>query len=554
MRQQPLENDLQKIKSYLLPSSSGDIKVETNVQGTGNISAFVDMNTNDIHIGLNRDWNPYNDSNLVKYSSKKGINDIVAETCTSLLYHEINHIRVCPITIPAHNEIRLAMADVLKAKGKVQCTDYVANAFEDIIVDVYSKRHHPPYDGCTVFFYDQGQTASKPKGMSSKRKYSPFYEAFVRINLELFGKNLIDEKLLKRFYTNKAKIKKAIRKTISGMNCNNKSLDACVTTLSKQSWKELAREFADDMADLLEEQPPIECTGPVSPFPSIPLPEISGPAQAEEIPGEAMEERMEKVFVSIGEEPGECIEIELPSELMTTGNNTTVLDAIYKKVADKITVFQVDEEELTLDMPGYIDVFMLSKKVKEGAKRYPDICWVIDTSGSMIGEGSKKYMPWGDKSRYHYALLGIYGIINWFESKNLADKIEYNVIAFSSSTLSTGWKKYDELDDIKNRILNPEFGGTELNENELVQQLENKKLLLVIMLSDGEIYNWDDNLKTKFKEIIRKNQFVFLQIGKMTETGRDLKKFGAKVIQITNERDLREGMLESTKKSFDPYV
>jgi len=187
-------------------------------------------------------------------------------------------------------------------------------------------------------------------------------------------------------------------------------------------------------------------------------------------------------------------------------------------------------------------------KVREGIKKLPDICFIIDTSGSMMGEGDRDQIPWGDKSSYHYALMGVYGIVKWMRNMGIAPFIKYSAINFSNSTISSGQSSFGDLRVFKDTLLSPQSGGTEIDLKVIKQEFEGRDKTLVVMLSDGEIYNWG-SIRKRFLTIMLKHQPVFIQIGGQSRTGQDFEKVGFPVYNVKNYEDLPKLMVDATAKT-----
>jgi hypothetical protein len=187
-------------------------------------------------------------------------------------------------------------------------------------------------------------------------------------------------------------------------------------------------------------------------------------------------------------------------------------------------------------------------KVREGIKKLPDICFIIDTSGSMIGGGDSDQIPWGDRSSYHYALMGVYGIVKWMRNTGIAPFIKYSAVNFSNSTISSGQSSFGDLRAFKDTLLSPQSGGTEIDLKVIKQEFEGRDKTLVVMLSDGEIANWG-SVRKRFLTIMSKHQPVFIQIGGRTRTGMDFEKFGFPVYNVDNYEDLPKMMVDATAKT-----
>lgn len=181
-----------------------------------------------------------------------------------------------------------------------------------------------------------------------------------------------------------------------------------------------------------------------------------------------------------------------------------------------------------------------------GKRSFPDICLMIDTSGSMRNGGYHTGIPWGEKSGYHYALLGLYGIVKYLNTAGIACSVMWNVINFSDLTRASGWKTYQEISELKKHALTPQFGGTEIDIEVVREQLQHEPCM-VIILSDGEIYNWE-KIKGEMEDIIQPHYTCFIQIRKETRVGKDMQDFGAVVSTVKKKEDVAELMVDLTKQ------
>jgi len=210
-------------------------------------------------------------------------------------------------------------------------------------------------------------------------------------------------------------------------------------------------------------------------------------------------------------------------------------DTPFKNKLGKMVNFQVPQHYHYVEIPCGV-----------GKRSFPDICLLLDTSGSMRNGGYHSSIPWGEKSGYHYALLGLYGIVKYLRVEGIASSIMWNVINFSDVTRASGWRTYQEISQLKRHALTPQFGGTEIDIEVLREELTHEPCL-VIILSDGEIYNWE-KIKTEMGEIIQPHYTCFIQIRKETRVGEDMRSFGALVLTVKRKEDIAELMVDLTKQ------
>jgi len=176
--------------------------------------------------------------------------------------------------------------------------------------------------------------------------------------------------------------------------------------------------------------------------------------------------------------------------------------------------------------------------------------------------------PWADKekrftsaSKYHYALLGWYGLIEYLKANHIMDKSSVSVANFSDDTIIGRG-----LDEAKRRALNPQFGNTYIDLKK-VQTLFKGYNNLVFTISDGDIANWSTEYGTdeKGKKVVLKkgigedfirtvkqnnHQYFHLQIGQKNKTCRDLEKEGLKVEYISSAQDLATKVIDLTDKLY----
>ena len=190
-------------------------------------------------------------------------------------------------------------------------------------------------------------------------------------------------------------------------------------------------------------------------------------------------------------------------------------------------------------------------------KSFPDFKMVVlDNSGSMKGgidgdSGRTSFIPWGDKSKYHYALLGFYGIENFLQNQGIAQYIDHGLSLFSSTTRykEAGFRDVEQL---RKLALTPEFGNTRLNADVLAKALHGRESF-VLSLSDGEIENWDSE-KNKIKELLENNYFAHIQIGGENHYTKDLISWNVPVFYVNSGEDLSKLMVNVAKKTYERFT
>jgi hypothetical protein len=214
------------------------------------------------------------------------------------------------------------------------------------------------------------------------------------------------------------------------------------------------------------------------------------------------------------------------------------------------------ENGLTFAYPNQPLIIDYKQKIQR--KSFPSFKMVVvDNSGSMKeglngSNGNANFIPWGDNSKYHFALLGYYGIENFLQKQGIAPYIGHGVSVFSEETnYKTGG--YDDLIVIRKLLLNPNFGNnTRLDAGTLKMALNGRESFL-LSLSDGEIYNWNEE-KNEIKKLAEQNHYVHIQIGSGTEVTEDLESWGIPVFYVNSGQDLSRLMVDLTKNTYNQFV
>ncbi|MBR9691959.1 hypothetical protein GOV06_04175, partial [Candidatus Woesearchaeota archaeon] len=240
--------------------------LELNQVSGNSFSAGITFDFKRIFMNYGVDLDLVPDKETESFVKKKKVEDPEKKLSLDILEHEAGHRENptetkygCPHTVKLHDRIKDAITRGLKENGKQGLEGMVTNAFEDVIDNVNCRRK-TDYAGQTLFWNNQG--------LLTKDKYSPFYEAFVKINL-ILGGSILDANLLRRFYTSDDKIKTAV-KTYMDYFKRKLRLNNAVKLHEKPQfetlfnkdlearadlWEDLAYNFATNLADLLDKPP-----------------------------------------------------------------------------------------------------------------------------------------------------------------------------------------------------------------------------------------------------------------------------------------------------------
>jgi hypothetical protein len=562
---------------------SGALKINEYDDAKQNVSACINPINWNIEINLRRDFNPVKDRRQRAYARAKKIEDGKAKLLEDVLLHELAHWELpfssglgCPYDNYYHDLILESVKDSLPEDRKGQA-GYIANAFEDLMINPRCKEFNGDFSGQVLFWDDQGFECRK-KGQES---YTPFYEAFVKLNMHLFGDNK-DRALLKRHYSNNSKVDKAVKKTIDDLNLPENIEDTSIL-FNKDNWQRMAGAFAKNMVDLLDVSP----TEKLSAY-SGNEDSSQGSSQGEDSQsGNGIEE---KVKTKEGKEQIAYGRYGSNKGLSPNINSYEQLDSLYRRLARAIPVHVeamtkengivinpinyrpfdedtddirklkptklfVDEEGIRLGHPR--DYLTVVEKSKVQRKSFPNFKMVIlDNSGSMNNGidgnlGNKTYIPWGDNSKYHYALLGFYGIENFLQSQGIAQYIGHGMSLFSSSTR---YKESDfvNIEELRKLALSPEFGGTTLDAGSLIDALNGRESF-VLSISDGEIGNWNQS-KSRFFELAEQNYFAHVQIGSKNSFTNDLESKGLPVFYVNSGDELSRLMVNTAMNIYKRFT
>src|SRR3989338_8528469 len=175
-------------------------------EGKG-LSEHITHDWNEIVIKIRKNLDLSPDEETKKYLEKRKITDPVEKVATDLLYHGCGHRELptetglgCPYSVENHDRIKSGVAKALKELSKQGLETYLSNAFEDVL-DIANAKRHTDMAGQILFWNNEG--------LENNGEFTDFYETFVKVNLNLMG-DAQDATLLRRFYKNNDKTKKAV--------------------------------------------------------------------------------------------------------------------------------------------------------------------------------------------------------------------------------------------------------------------------------------------------------------------------------------------------------
>ncbi|MBN2459902.1 hypothetical protein JXB28_06480 [Candidatus Woesearchaeota archaeon] len=208
-----------------------------------------------------------------------------------------------------------------------------------------------------------------------------------------------------------------------------------------------------------------------------------------------------------------------------------------------------DEGKMELKKKKWHEDTPLEYKINP--KGFPELRFcLLDTSGSMQEDpdgrgntGKNSIIPWGDNSKYHYALLSWYGLLEYLSANHLLKQSNVMLGNFGDSTeIKQG------LEEAKRLAFKPQFGGTNLNLDEVTQMFRGEKML-VFTVSDGEISNWE-SIKGEFLKYAKKHHYFHLQIGNPNSVTNEMEKAGLHVEYIKSAQDLATKTIDLTDRLY----
>ena len=506
------------------------------------------------------------DYNSSYETDNPGKTSVIARDVTR---HEIDHHGYkgfigCPKTAENHVQMFFEpMADVLLKKGfTFDDVKYMTNALQDSILHRDLNQGRFSLQGISYFFEEIGNSCEKDKE-TLKNKFTPFYEAHAKLNMHLWG-NRQQKKSLQKFYTHNPKITEVMKKFLE----RTKDLDF----LKEQDWSEISKIYAEEFSALME--------------PGYALPIINhsgaGTRGRESKPCDEEGNYFDKEMKTRSFKQSRVEEAYANKEKTPLWiDNFEAMDMLYESMARKLNLiaksytkqkqmpifyygkrdFDPEKDDLKhvffdFDDKGNIE---LKKKrfhedipisVKRKEKGFPEMRFgIFDTSSSMKDDvyggsdtGNSKIFPWGDKSKYHYALLSWYGFLEYLKQNYLLEQSSVNLANFSSQTLVG-----KGLKDAKEIALTPQFGTTTNLDLGKIREFFEGRDNLIFTISDGQIFNWE-NIKDEFIKNATKHHYFHLQIGGENETTQAMKDNGLRVEYITDAQDLANKTIDLTDK------
>ena len=175
----------------------------------------------------------------------------------------------------------------------------------------------------------------------------------------------------------------------------------------------------------------------------------------------------------------------------------------------------------------------------------PDLCYVVDSSGSMqwnwqLGQGP-----------YDCLLRAIYSVERFLMETRKGPLLRYCAVNFSNTTLRTRWCGYAELADVRRLLFRHQNGGTRLDCQVLRQvAAESMDRFLCLMVTDGQLKNAAEVAATASDLVARGNWFVLIHIGAASALVRIIREAGLPAHTITVAGQLEGLCLEYARRTW----
>ena len=568
----------------------------TPLREGGSLQARINLVNYDINLEIPQGWDPAQYARIKRFAQKLQIKDTLRKVCDDVTLHEVGHnklrndehglgvpgdVQGKEITIDAVSKA-MREAGRFSIGGVLYLENVIADAINNLNCSNYSK-----FNGANMFFAEQGEV--------NGGKYSPLFEAFVKLNMGMWGSSR-QRKLVKHYYTDKKEIDEVVKSCIEEVGITKDKKHNLALLFNRSQWHDTFYTFAKHLVELMDQNAPEILFGSGNGGKGYVVPaefddgEGAGAFDPEKIDDPLLKrvldkDNMKKVMQRRNQN-GE--------DVPTFVENWRALDYFYQGLASELFIkaetpkkgqrmpiapiqtrqFDPDRDSLDHILFGKIvldesgkPAFTVPRGYVEHTARYKSSITnytelniaVLDNSGSMQeaanakGVGRQNIVPWGDNSKYHYALLAYYGVEKALHRMGVGTKTRYNLVTFSSRTEATGEKSYEDRTAIKRRILEPVFGDSTSIDTGILARSAHEPGSVLMTISDGDIQNWD-SVKNDFKRIIADKFYVHFQIGSDTQTTRDLESWGATVVKISDAAEMPKKAIDITKRFYQSYM
>lgn len=450
-----------------------------------------------------------------------------AQYVYSLVIHELGHWKFCPSSLYYEEKILQGVSKVVSG----DLAFYLSEMFEDVIVNAVS----------SLLFRDFS------KGMFHFLRFSKgkANTAFFVINMHLWG-HLVSK--------GETKVKGGVGKCIEAClqslfgDWRHLSLEEKVWILMRrEQWEEKAEEF-------------VRCL-----YPLFKRYKTQFNFYTEKVKELEVRKEFSRMRILRGEKPlylsdFESLdalytfispEIEIEEEKKREGYGTPISMLSLRRFERDDSLKDVEwgqtrviGDEFLLFVPDYS--FSSDIQGDSQGSFIPDLCFLVDSSGSMGIEG--RFDPWERKGKYHYLLCSVYGILKYLERRGKAQKMKFNCLNFSSSTISSGWRNYFEIEEVK-KILFQFQGKRTTPDGGKIKEMSTHGEYLVIMITDGELQNFK-KVKDTFECVMEKGEFALINCGTPNEFTDFVSAKGEFVKVVHDSADIQSIAIRLAKRYY----
>lgn len=179
----------------------------------------------------------------------------------------------------------------------------------------------------------------------------------------------------------------------------------------------------------------------------------------------------------------------------------------------------------------------------ESIETPPDLLIVIDSSGSMTWSMSKRKVS----GSYHTALVSAFAALDYVLQKGA----EVAIINFSDGVRKCKWTT--DRSQLEKRLLAYQGGGTVAPIRDIQNMVKaSGSHVMVLMITDAEIANWDELIDTVRTLTRLKNRFFIFHIGSRIESiSNAFHKAGGILISIKTIKDLPGLVIREVRSIYD---
>ena len=539
---------------------SGSVTVEP-IKDKSCLEAFITLETKEMTLRFNPDFNPA-DKKIKHFCGIKKIEHPLKACVCDAAGHECGHIHLkdgtsCPGSVEEHEEYFFApIHEVLNKKGKGGAVSDLSNLVEDII-DNTLVRKHQSNKGLVIFYDNEART--------NKGKWDKAFEVYMRVQVYCWG-DIKDKQLLRRNFTNDENVIKATKNIIQRLGLQRgQSYDFLA---DKNNWKKISTVIAEELVDLIT----LSMRIPMCGFGKAMNGAMRDPTNRQKFAIKRYKNNETPPTYMKKEEPLDHVysflakQIPLKVETLSRQESFPVVPVQHIHfIPEKHRLEDINWNKpvIVKDSPfgGFVNFkvpeqfYELPLAITLGRTGFPSIKFgLIDCSPSMMygipdinDAGNKDYIPWGNKSRYHYACKSWYGIVEFLARTGILPNVEVSAGVFSDNTrIGKG------LDNAKKALLNPTGCSTNLDIDKVEQMFAGQKSIF-FTISDGEIQNWE-TIKREFIRLAREHYYFHLQIGPHSIATRSLQNAGLPVYTVNTGEELERLAIDLTRETYNSYV